>query len=254
MEHTCVKAIGFCAIGLIAGVLLRAQEPIHYTAGSAATAPNDPTRPDNLFRDAEAKIAQEAFDTAAETLLRGIEAYTKNVFNVPSLRLRKAATERVLSDPQRGDYLIAEWVIQETFGSGLMVLTDTPYYSTYELRLSGVRIVTEADLTAFLHALLAWHGSQTTTPTIFPPPTTISVGVTPITFFAGQRFGISQFNFIADFHFSGLVQGGEWLIGFRLGKSGTEKFYGVPPWIPERFPPLTELVKSWGPAKTGEAI
>ena len=42
-----------------------------------------------------------------------------------------------------------------------------------------------------------------------------------------------------------MLEGGQWFFDFAVGKSGTGKFCGVPPWVPERFPPLSELAKSW---------
>ncbi len=244
-------------------VLAGAQDPIRYEIHPqfATPRPDSPDRPDVMFRVAEARISTGSFDAVAESLLHGTERYTKHAFNLPSLEFRRAATERVTSGAQRGDVLIAEWTFQEAFGKGSIILTDTPYYSRFALRVNECQIHTQVELTTFLKAALncpCWalsspQGNLGTDATLkmggitTGPPFTILLpaGTPPITFFWGSRTPSSPYNFIADFEFSAVFEGGQWFLDFAVGKSGTEKFYGVPPWVPERFPPLSELVKSW---------
>jgi hypothetical protein len=225
------------------------------TAEPNATVPGATGTPSVMFRAAEARLSANGYDPAAGVLLRGAEMYTKSIFNLPSLHFQRAATERVLSGPQRGDVLIAEWGVQESFGKGTVVLTDTPYYSYYELRLSECKIESRADLAAFINALLGWREDHPSVPApnreriqVGPfPPSELRVSPNfPATHsFSGSAFSASPNFFVADFEFVGVIEGGEWLLDFGIGKSGSEKFLGVPPWIPERFPPLAELVKPW---------
>jgi hypothetical protein len=37
----------------------------------------------------------------------------------------------------------------------------------------------------------------------------------------------------------------EWLLRVIVGKTFSARYYPVPPFIPERFEPLTDLVKTW---------
>src|SRR5262245_2582349 len=43
----------------------------------------------------------------------------------------------------------------------------------------------------------------------------------------------------------GVADNSEWFVTIVVGKAYTRQYYPVPPFIPERFPPITELVKSW---------
>ena len=235
---------------LLAGTSMEGQEAIQYRFTEMGRRPTESTnRPDTRFRAAEAALSRGTFDAAAEQLLRGAEAHTKSIFAVPSLRFQRAVTQSIPSGRQRGDVLIAEWNFQEAFGKGAIVLTDTPYYSNYEVRLSDCKIGSQADLTTFLGAVLR-PGKGPVDPSTRPtPPGGMTVYLpldsSAITLFRGSRPSISPYLFIADFTFSGLLENEEWFIDFGIGKAGTSSFYPVPLYIPERFPPLGDLIKPW---------
>jgi hypothetical protein len=154
-------------LGLIAPSLptysqeLAGQEPFDFSVSGPApdrAVLSGPTMPQVMYRAAEARFSENVFDPAAERLLRGMEVVTKRVFNVPSLHFQRAVTQRVLSGPQWGDVLIAEWSVNEAFGKGSIILTNTPYFSDYTMRLSDCKIASQADLVVFLHALMAPRG------------------------------------------------------------------------------------------------
>lgn len=257
------------ALGLVGqSVSVHAQELVEYRflAGLSQTPPGSPTGPAGAFRAAEANVSAGGFDPAADTLLTAAQGFTKGVFNVPSLQLRRAVTQRVPTGAQRGDVLIAEWSFEEPFGSGWIVLTDTPYYSTYAFRTRGCRIRTQADLTAFLRSALVW-GNSPVLPNLEAAPAssgvsvggvsadpfffiTLPAGSGPITFFSGSpsgspRWALSPYLHVADFEIDGLLEGEEWFFTFGVGKSYTQGLYPVRARIPERFPPLGDLAKSW---------
>ena len=194
------------ALGVVMPSLsVHAEDPVRYEfqAGMISGPPGSPDRPDVKFQAAEARISAGSFDPVAEPLLHGTEKYAKHVFNLPSLEYRRAATERVAAGAQRGDVLIAEWGFQEGFGRGSIILTDTPYYAHFALRMDECQIRTQAELTAFLKAALnvpSWalsspQGNQGTDATpkmggiMTGPPFTILLpaGTPPITFFSGSR-------------------------------------------------------------------
>lgn len=199
-------------------------------------------------------------------MLADAEKFTKNIFNIPSLQFRRAVTHRVPTGAQWGDVLIAEWEFQEAFGNGSIVLTDTPYYSTYNLRVRDCHIRSQAELTAFLRTALVWNkpplNFRSDAPQVAPgqkvggvtPGAVLTIhlpaSALPIASFSGgPRTPRSASSYSADFLFDGLLEANEWYFQFRVGKSFTHGFYPVPPWIPERFPPLVELAKSWGYAR-----
>jgi hypothetical protein len=232
------------------------QEPYDFSVIApmpGQPAPGAPDPPDVIYRNAEAKFSQLAFDPAAEKLLRGAEAVTKAVFNVPSLHFEKAVTERVLSRPQWGDVLIAEWSIDEAFGKGTIILTATPYFSDYAMRLSDCKIGSQAELAAFLQAFIGRPGSKAPLDTankavqmLWPKPT-VGYSFSGVPFFAGSRLGTSQLPLIADFNFWGQLRDKEWYLHFGIGKSySTGGVSAGLAYIPERFPPLADLIKSWG--------
>lgn len=185
----------------------------------------------------ERDLAQGVFDPQAENLLASAQNYTEHVFNVPSLRLAKAITRR-----DNGDILAVEWKIEEPFGRGSLFLQDDPFISTYNFRLTGCSIQTRADLTAFLSRLIVWNK-----PPINLMPGALDVRLTkdePI----GQFVGFAIFGstaFFSEFMIQATAGENEWLINVRLGKTFTASFYPVPPYVPERFPPLTKLIESW---------
>ena len=234
---------------------MQQNDPIKYElVTGAATPADDPWKPNNRYRAAEARVENGSYDPAADALLQGAEKFTKVLFNVPSLKFQKAATERVASGSERGDVLSAKWNFQEPFGNGSIILLDTPYYSTFAVRLGDCPIRSQAELTAALKALLNNNGPGRLPVAPAPgsppgnlkaPPTFIRFNAPALTFFDVSPPPRSPFMIVADFKFFGALEGKDWYLDFRVGKSLVNHYYPVPGWVPERFPPLRELVKSW---------
>lgn len=232
-------------------------EPRSSVPGPKGT-PHTPASPDVMFKAAEAWLSANPFDPLAAALLPAAEVNAKSIFSVPSLQFQRAATQHVLSGPQRGDVLLVEYTVQGPFGKGSVILDDTPYYSHYYFRLDGSNIASPAALTTFLDALLGWHPPAPPPAQSSGAPAPARTGIislpfpevlVPVNFpatpaFSGSRFSTSQHHFVADFEFVGLQVKTEWYLDFGVGKGAASKPVGVP-WIPERFPPLSDLIKSW---------
>jgi hypothetical protein len=189
------------------------------------------------YAETEKRFAGAAFDEQARTLLQASEAFTKKVFRLPTLRLERAVTYR----DTRGDILAVEWRFEEPFGRGSILAEDTPYTSDYSLRLSDCKIVTRNDLTTFLTSLLIWGRPPVTAEVLMVDPPEESPRLDRFT--ANQNR--SPYFMLHDYDLGGVAVGNEWDVRLRLGKSHTRGFYPVPPFIPERFPALTDLVKTW---------
>jgi len=81
------------------------------------------------------------------------------------------------------------------------------------------------------------------------PPTTVSVhqNFSAIPLFSRSRLGTQSTPMIAAFSFTGILEGKEWYIHFGIGNNyNAGARDGTLGFIPERFPLLTDLVKSWG--------
>lgn len=195
-------------------------------------------RPAVLFHACERELIDGLFDPAAETLLAAAETFTKSVFSAPSLRFTKAITRR-----DAGDILVAEWNIDEPNAKGSLILKDTSVISLYELHLLSGNINSRDELTTFLSKLLMWSKPPVDTGsiTIALPANTSGVGEFSGTFTTPP---VST-PVIRDVYMAGVKDGKEWYMTLQVGKDFTESYYPVPPFVPERFPPLNELIQSW---------
>ncbi len=195
--------------------------------------------PDEVFKAVEHLVRQGSFDPRAKDLLDGTETFTKRVFNVPSLEFQRARTDHDSS----GDCLIAEWKFRESYAKGSILLRDTPYYSAYSIVLDSDSWRTQQGVVELLHALIEWGKDpvrllslNVSIPSTYPVPAEFA-GRPPTLF--------TPVGFIRDFYFSGRVANDQLYLEFNVGKAFTDGIYPVKPLVPERFPPLHELVQSW---------
>jgi hypothetical protein len=229
------------------------QAPIQYSrSGMTRAAAESPDRPDLRYRAAEARLAAGTFDPTATPFLEGAEAFTRSIVKIPSLQLQKAVTESVATGPQRGDVLILKWSFEEKFGTGDVILTDTPYYGTANMRLNGRKISSQEDLNALLLSLFGWTGTMASNPQVVAPPMQVHLPLGEINSFSGSSMGLSPYNNMGGFAFSAFLNNGEWFINFGVGKLRAN--YPVPNFIPERFPPLNDRIKSWTFAQIRNAV
>jgi hypothetical protein len=248
MCNTMSRHLYFCLTVIASFTSLRASDRVAVRATTSTWSPDRPSGPDAVFEAARNELLVGGFDPLAHNLLDASEKFTKIVFHVPSLERRRAITYR----NAEGDNLLAEWSIHESFFTGSIVLRDTPYYSTYVMQLGSDYWLTRNGLADLLTALIAWDALPAKLPGLevsVPPdyPTTAEfVGSPPALF--------TSVGFIRDFHVSGKGGGGNLYIQFNVGKSFTNGVYPVHSFVPERFPPLTDLVQSWDQKKLLEEV
>ncbi|MEP7367969.1 MAG: hypothetical protein ABI972_32295 [Acidobacteriota bacterium] len=187
------------------------------------------------------KFGIGAYDPAAEDLRQAAERFTKTVFIVPSLRFQSAVTFRT----DKGDQLLCRWSFDEPFGKGTLILDDTPELSNYHWRLSNASVA-RADGPKKLAAALLFMNQVPLR--IEPDQTDYRIDGNPASP-SGFSWGFSPlipspYGFL-DFELFGLASGADWYLTVNLGKAWTTNYYPVPPFVPERFPPITALMKEW---------
>jgi hypothetical protein len=187
------------------------------------------------------------FDQRAETILKAAQSYTSSVFAFPGLEIRRTATytQRFSGKDECGansDTLMVEWAVNGNAGAGTLILADDPMVSTYTLRIPRAAIHSIDDLTAFLTGILVPEKpplglAVANMDFALPPPPGIAA-------FMGMTFR-SATPFINDVLIHGSVREGYCYLLVQIGKGLTRDIYPVPPFIPERFPPLADQVGSW---------
>jgi len=203
---------------------------------------------EDYYRAAQKHVEEGTFDVRAKAVLQSAEAFTKDIFTFTKLDLQKASTYTHYfigpeSDcPSNQDTLMAEWSVDGPAGAGTLILEDNPIESIYMMRGPAHLIVTRADLTAFLRQILVDE----------KPPLRIGLSwwdfwVPPgptIPAFGAHTTG-SPNPFIAEISVDGVSRGTDAYLCVRVTKNYAEKYYHLPPLVPERFPPLAEMAKEW---------
>ena len=195
---------------------------------------------DRLTKDYASALestATGAYDPAADKLLVAADKYTRDVFPVPSLRRETAATHR-----GNGDVLQVWWKFDESFGKGDLVLIDDPFDSNYWFRFSAPLTPTSSDLVKKILGLITWG-----TPQLYLRPREIflpAVGAAQDHFLVVNHLSPYS-NSKLHFEMTGFEDRGVWLIKVSIGKPLVRDNYPVRALIPERFPPLDELVRTW---------
>ncbi len=210
----------------------------HPPAPLAIAANTLPYRPSALFQVGESEISGGTYDPAADQVLRSAEAATKALIHVPTLTFQRAATRR----DEYGDVVVVEWAIHEPYGAGSIVLEDTPFESIYEIKLRDFEQLSQTRLSDLLSAALVWRQA---TPN-YIDSMTVDIPEGPLidsfrvdwplrrAIIIGLREGME-----------GEIDQGDLFIHFQLDKGPFGKFYPVPSFVPERFPPLTNLIETW---------
>jgi hypothetical protein len=206
-----------------------------------------PRRPETEFLASEQRVREGVFDPRAGAILTAAQAYTRAAFAFSSLEPRKTATyaQQFSGKAACGpisDTLMVEWEVRGQAGAGTLILADDPTFSTYTLRIPHTAILSRDDLTAFLAGVLVsgkppLHVPLADLDFAIPPPPGIAA-------FVGQT-QMSSFAFINDTLIDGSIRGGYCYLLVQVGKGLTRDFYPVPPFIPERFPPLGVQIRDW---------
>lgn len=205
------------------------ESPGDWSGGASIVAP---------FDAAQADLQKGSFDPRAKDLLAASERFTKQVFRVPSLERRSTITYRDVW----GDNLLAEWSFHEPFAEGTAIHRDTPFNSTFLMKLATDSWRTKGGLRDLLTALIDWNNNPgrlgyvalRLSPGYPSPPRFLMLG--PV---------VSELAFLHDFNGQGAASEGSLYLSMRVGKSFTRGIYPIGPYIPERFPSLRELAASW---------
>ena len=89
----------------------------------------DSRRADHFFHDASSELTSGAFDPLAQPLLESAEAFTRRIFQVPTLKFVRSVTSR----GEGGDVILAEWTFNEPL-KGFVILRDTPVAGNAPIR------------------------------------------------------------------------------------------------------------------------
>jgi hypothetical protein len=210
--------------------------------------PTESGQTGGAFARDQQDLSKGMLDPLAGGLLRVAELFTKDVFKVPSLRFRRAISYR----DSIGDNFVVEWSFDEPFAAGTLTLRDTPYASQYAMRLDKGSWRSQADLSALLSGLVSWSARPIRVGAldIKVPPSFPSV----MAFSGGPSGHFTEAVFIRDFFVTGWSDGNHLDLGFSIGKLFTEAYYPVAAFVPERFPTLTELAKSWNSRKVLDEV
>ena len=219
--------------------LLTAQETPQYRLERDWSMPES-IQADRLFHRAAQEFANGSFDSQAQRLLESADTFTRRVFRLPTLKFTRSMTAR----GEDGDLLLVEWRFGEPSLEGSVILRDTLLFSQYLFRLPGRRVRTSEDVSTLLSQLLVMNEPPVGL-TLASLRITVS-GDVPIRGFSGTFITPRRAN-EAVMHFAllGAVTSNGFFLSVRLGKGFTTGYYSVPPFIPERFPPLSELVTTW---------
>lgn len=205
----------------------------------AGLTPAENTRPDVLLQAAQKDLALGVFDPRADLLLRAAEGFTKDVFNFSALKFLRAITY----ENDNSDEMLVEWNFKGPAAGGTLVLRDTPFLSEYTMRFGRCSCRTREDLSRLLTALVVWVKRpvnlgmiKINLPASYP---------SSAAFWGAPPPPFSEVEVIRDFNLLGWVTEQDLYLQINVGKAFTQSYYPVAPFIPERFPPLLELVQLW---------
>jgi hypothetical protein len=204
----------------------------------ADLAPAENTRPDVLLQAAQKELAGGVFDPRADLLLKAAEGFTKDVFNFSTLTFLRAITYR----NDNSDEVIVEWTFKGSGTGGTLVLRDTPFLSEYTMRFKDCACRTREDLSGLLTGLVVWAKRPVNLGAI---NINLPASYPNSAFWGSPPQPSSEVEVIRDFNLRGLVKDQDLYLHINVGKAFTESYYPVAPFIPERFPPLTELLQLW---------
>lgn len=204
----------------------------------ADQAPAENTRPDVLFQAAQKELTGGVFDPRADLLLKAAEGFTKDVFNFSTLTFLRAITYQ----NDNSDEMIVEWTFKGSGAGGTLVLRDTPFLSEYTMRFKDCACRTREDLSRLLTGLVVWAKRPVNLGAI---NINLPASYPNSAFWGSPPQPSSEVEVIRDFNLRGWVKDQDLYLHINVGKAFTKSYYPVPPFIPERFPPLTELLELW---------
>jgi hypothetical protein len=249
MKQIAITGLVFVAVLSPSGAWQDSTQEARPGGGFISPTPNpflfeitDENRPDTRYRAAEKRLSEGAFDPAGQSLLTASEQFTKAVFHLPSLSFKRAITYK----DEQGDSFTAEWGFEESFLKGSVIMADHPSISYYHFRLPGFRIAAGEDVERLISALVVYNKPPVD---VRPERSRFKVTGSPgaLTSFSwGFDPYIPSANpYLRHFFILGVSDADSWYVTVGVGKGLTSKYYPVKPFIPERFPPVNELARSW---------
>jgi hypothetical protein len=209
----------------------------------------DSIKADRLFDSASSALADGSFDPLAQPLLESAEAVSRMLFQLPTLKLAHSITNR----SEDGDVMLVEWTFNEQILQGSVILRDTPLFSQYLFHLSGYTVQSLEDINTLLSKLLVLR--KPPIDLTLPSLRVTVAGTAPVRGFSGTFVTPRRANeSVMHFALLGTNASNDFFLSVRLGKGFTTTYYPVPPFIPERFPPLTQLVSSWSSVRLREEL
>jgi len=206
-------------------------------------------KPAAEFRAIQERVNGAAYDPQADAILSAAEASTKSAFAFSQMVRRRAATYRTtfsgfmpwICGP-KGDTLIVEWQVFGSLGNGTLLLEDEPCVSIYALRIGHIQVDSRAAINAVLEGIFGPQDPFTRA--------TVSVDfMPPATRWLASRLMTSSTDGLANVDYKAVITAEDTFLVLTLGTGGYDNSYPVPPFIPERFAPLGEQVKTWDVAR-----
>jgi len=192
--------------------------------------------PRGVLLDLKSKVLSGAFDPNATEALTMAERCTTAEFNLPTLRLERKITHR----DDGGDNLLALWSFEGKGMAGSIILDDTPYFSNYVAHIASPRLRSKEEIQDFVDVLFGQEA-----PLRGLGPTKASVAISGISVRVAAHRSDSALANNFEFRLLGQTHEDGWYASIFFGKGLIQKCYSDPPFIPERFPSLIELVKTW---------
>lgn len=199
-------------------------------------------RPDRRYHIAETRLEKGTFDPLATPLVRASERFSGALFALTHLAFQRAVTYTV----EQEDRFVAEWRFGGPVGTGSMILEDLPDRSTYYIKLAECKLRTLDEVRGLIASLLVANKP--------PANVVLARSTTKLYEEAGSLLGFSwAFDpeipspqpFLRHLWLMGTTDGKNWFLAVGVGKQLTLHYYPIQPYIPERFPPLTDRVKEW---------
>lgn len=199
---------------------------------------------ENMARDIPAKIERIQREAAsgewkedAEPIYKAAGFATRSLLSFETSRLNFRSTGK---DQAGSDVLFVAWDVTIAGKSGLF-LRDSCITSDYFVRLH------DASTDWMLSAL-----PKLAVPQHFRASIDIRTAGAD-SYFSLEAIGSSH-AFVHDYELRGGTNDGDWLIELRVGKGLLSNFYGRTVWVAERFPPLSDQIRSWSLEKISSQL
>jgi hypothetical protein len=188
------------------------------------------------FLKISSRAEQGRFEPEAAAILKGAQDSTEALFSPKEFLLKAKTTYR----DSEGDNLAALWSFASDSFSGSIALEDTPFYSTFAIQLRSPTVASRDDVAFVLSSILKWNERPL-----------LLQNLELLHEMAGSSLCVYAYRLSSEYEANNLVRlvgithTDAWYVTFEVGKGVLSGFYPYGKFIPERFPPLAELVTRW---------